>query len=101
VIHLMLDTRTAILQDTLDSRIKALPNLLPKIKDGMKKVWKHDDDYTFLYGWCIGRLEYILYNELKRFTGEAVKEEDYFIIRDLLELRRQKITEIIEEALKN
>jgi len=69
----MLDTRTAILQDILDSRIKALPNLLPKIKDGMKKVWKHDDDYTFLYGWCIGRLEYILYNELKRFTGGSGK----------------------------
>ena len=97
----MLDRRTEMLQMVLDLRIKELPNLLLVTKNGMKKVWKYQDDHTFLYGWCIGRLENILYKELKDLGGTMTPEEDWFIIRDLLELRRPQITKIIDDVLTN
>lgn len=88
-----------MLKTVLDLRLKELPNLLLNIKNGMKKVWKYQDDHTFLYGWCIGRLENILYKEL-RDSGEAMTtDDDWFIIRDLLELRRHQITKIIDDVL--
>ncbi len=95
----MLDSRTEMLTMVLDLRIKELPNLLLNIKNGMKKVWKYKDDHTFLYGWCIGRLETILYRELRDLGGTLMTDEDWFIIRDLLELRRQQITKIIDDVL--
>ncbi len=67
-----------MLQMVLDLRIKELPNLLPVTKNGMKKVWKYQDEHTFLYGWCIGRLENILYRELKDLGGTMTPEEDSF-----------------------
>jgi len=97
----MLDKRTEMLQMVLDLKIKELPNLLLGIKNGMKKVCKYQDEHTFLYGWCIGRLENILYRELKDLGGTITPEEDWFIIRDLLELRRQQITKIIDDILTN
>jgi len=97
----MLDSRTEMLKTVLDLRIEELPNLLLNIKNGMKKVWKYQDDHTFLYGWCIGRLENILYKELKDLGGTMTPDEDWFIIRDLLELRRQQITKIIDDVLTN
>jgi len=95
----MLDSRTEMLKTVLDLRIEELPNLLLNIKNGMKKVWKYQDDHTFLYGWCIGRLENILYKELKDLGGTMTTDDDWFIIRDLLELRRQQITKIIDDVL--
>jgi len=97
----MLDQRTEILQSVLDSRIRELPNLLHNIKKGTKTVWKYQNDHDFLYGWCIGRLEYILYNEFKVLWGKKAPDEDWFIIRDLLELRRKQITKIIDAVLTN
>jgi len=97
----MLDRRAEMLKMVLDLRIKELPNLLLNIKNGMKKVWKYQDDHTFLYGWCIGRLETILYKELRDLKGDMTTDEDWFIIRDLLELRRQQITKIIDDVLTN
>ena len=97
----MLDKKTEMLQMVLELRIKELPNLLLATKNGMKKVWKYQDEHTFLYGWCIGRLENILYKELKDSDGTRTPEEDWFIIRDLLELRRQQITKIIDDVLTN
>ncbi len=97
----MLDSRTEMLKTALDLRLKELPNLLLNIKNGMKKAWKYQDDHTFLYGWCIGRLENILYKELKDLGGTMTPEENWFIIRDLLELRRQQITKIIDDVLTN
>ena len=94
----MLDRRTEMLQMVLDLRIKELPNLLLVTKNGMKKVWKYQDEHTFLYGWCIGRLENILYKELKDLGGTMTPEEDWFIIRDLLELRQHQITKIIDDV---
>jgi len=98
LIDWMLDSRTEMLKTVLDLRINELPNLLLNIKNGMKKVWKYQDGHTFLYGWCIGRLESVLYREL-RDSREAIKDEDWFIIRDLLELRRQQIIKIIDDVL--
>jgi len=46
----MLDKITEMLQVVLDLRIKKLPNLLLGTKNGMKKVWKYQDEHTFLYG---------------------------------------------------
>jgi len=97
----MLDSRTEMLTRVLDLRIKELPNLLLNIKNGMKKVWKYQDEHTFLYGWCVGRLENILYRELKDLDGTSIPDEDWFIIKDLLELRRQQITKIIDDVLAN
>ncbi len=97
----MLDSRTEMLKTVLDLRLDELPNLLPNIKNGMKKVWKYQDDHTFLYGWCIGRLENILYRELRDLGGTLTIEENWFIIKDLLELRRQQITKIIDDILTN
>jgi len=99
LIDCMLDSRTEMLKTVLDLRIKELPNLILNIKNGMKTVWKYQDDHTFLYGWCIGRLENILYRELRDFGGTLTTDEDWFIIRDLLELRRQQITKIIDDVL--
>jgi len=99
LIDWMLDSRTEMLKTVLDLRIKELPNLLPNIKNGMKKVWKYQDDHTFLYGWCVGRLETILYRELRDWGVALTTDEDWFIIRDLLELRRQQITKIIDDVL--
>jgi len=90
-----------MLQMVLDLKIKELPNLLFGIKNGMKKAWKYQDEHTFLYGWCIGRLENILYRELKGLGGTMTPEEDWFIIRDLLELRQHQITKIIDDVLTN
>jgi len=98
LIDWMLDNRSEMLKTVLDLRLDELPNLLLNIKNGMKTVWKYQDDHTFLYGWCIGRLESVLYREL-RDSREAIKDEDWFIIRDLLELRRQQITKIIDDVL--
>ncbi len=95
----MLDSRTEMLKMVLDLRLNELPNLLLNTKNGMKKVWKYQDDHTFLYGWCIGRLENILYRELRDSGGAMTTDEDWFIIRDLLELRRQQITKIIDDVL--
>ena len=95
----MLDSRSEMLKAVLDLRLDELPNLLPNIKSGMKKVWKYQDDHTFLYGWCIGRLETILYRELRDWGVALTTDEDWFIIRDLLELRRQQITKIIDDVL--
>ncbi|KAG2478566.1 MAG: hypothetical protein NPMRTH1_420009 [Nitrosopumilales archaeon] len=95
----MLDSRTEMLKTVLDLRLKELPNLLLNIKNGMKKVWKYQDDHTFLYGWCIGRLENILYKELRDSGGAMTTDDDWFIIRDLLELRRHQITKIIDDVL--
>ena len=97
----MLDKKTEILKMILDIKIKELPKLLLVIKNGMKKSWKYQDEYTFLYGWCIGRLENILYNELKSFDRTMTLDEDWYMIKDLLELRRQEITKIIDDALTN
>ncbi len=97
----MLDSRTEMLKTVLDLRLNELPNLLLNIKNGMKIVWKYQDDNTFLYGWCIGRLENILYRELRDLDGAMTTDEDWFIIRDLLELRRQQITKIIDDVLTN
>ena len=97
----MLDSRTEMLKMVLDLRLNELPNLLLNTKNGMKKVWKYQDDHTFLYGWCIGRLENILYRELRDSDGAMTTDEDWFIIRDLLELRRQQITKIIDDVLTN
>jgi len=97
----MLDHRTEILQSVLDSRIIELPNLLHNIKKGMKTVWKYQNDHDFLYGWCIGRLEYILYNEFKILGGKTTPDEDWFIIKDLIELRRKQINKIIDGILTN
>ena len=97
----MLDSRTEMLKMVLDLRLNELPNLLLNTKNGMKKVWKYQDDHTFLYGWCIGRLENILYRELRDLGGTLTTEENWFIIRDLLELRRQQITKIIDDILTN
>ncbi len=97
----MLDSRTEMLKMVLDLRLNELPNLLLNTKNGMKKVWKYQDDHTFLYGWCIGRLENILYRELRDSGGAMTTDEDWFIIRDLLELRRQQITKIIDDVLAN
>ncbi len=97
----MLDSRTGMLKTVLDLRLNELPNLLLNTKNGMKKVWKYQDDHTFLYGWCIGRLENILYRELRDSDGAMITDEDWFIIRDLLELRRQQITKIIDDVLTN
>ncbi len=97
----MLDSRTEMLKMVLDLRLNELPNLLLNTKNGMKKVWKYQDDHTFLYGWCIGRLENILYRELKDLGGTLTTDDDWFIIRDLLELRRQQITKIIDDVLTN
>ena len=97
----MLDSRTGMLKTVLDLRLNELPNLLLNTKNGMKKVWKYQDDHTFLYGWCIGRLENILYRELRDSDGAMTTDEDWFIIRDLLELRRQQITKIIDDVLTN
>ena len=72
----MLDSRTEMLKTVLDLRLKELPNLLLNIKIGMKKVWKYQDDHTFLYGWCIGRLETILYRELRDLRGALTTDED-------------------------
>ena len=90
-----------MLKTVLDLRLNELPNLLLNTKNGMKKVWKYQDDHTFLYGWCIGRLENILYRELRDSDGAMTTDEDWFIIRDLLELRRQQITKIIDDVLTN
>jgi len=98
LIDWMLDSRTEMLKTVLDLRIKELPNLLLNIKNGMKTVWKYQDDHTFLYGWCIGRLENILYRELRDSGGAMTTDDDWFIIRDLLELRRQQITKIIDDV---
>ena len=95
----MLDNRTEMLKTVLDLRLNELPNLLLNIKNGMKQVWKYQDDHTFLYGWCVGRLENILYRELRDLGGTLTTDEDWFIIRDLLELRRQQITKIIDDVL--
>ena len=95
----MLDSRTEMLKTVLDLRLNELQNLLLNTKNGMKKVWKYQDDHTFLYGWCIGRLENILYRELRDSDGAMITDEDWFIIRDLLELRRQQITKIIDDVL--
>ncbi len=95
----MLDSGTEMLRTVLDLRLNELHNLLPNIKNGMKKVWKYQDGHTFLYGWCIGRLENILYRELRDLGGTLTTDEDWFIIRDLLELRRQQITKIIDDVL--
>jgi len=97
----MLDSRTEMLKMVFDLRLNELPNLLLNTKNGMKKVWKYQDDHTFLYGWCIGRLENILYRELRDSGGTMTTDEDWFIIRDLLELRRQQITKIIDDVLTN
>ena len=97
----MLDQRTEILQSVLDSRIKELPNLLRNIKKGMKTVWRFQNDHDFLYGWCIGRLEYILYNEFKVLGGKTASDEDWFIIKDLIELQQKQINKIIDEVLTN
>ncbi len=97
----MLDSRTEMLKTVLGLRLNELPNLLLNTKNGMKKVWKYQDDHTFLYGWCIGRLENILYRELRDSDGAMTTDEDWFIIRDLLELRRQQITKIIDDVLTN
>jgi len=97
----MLYSRTEMLKTVLDLRLNELPNLLLNTKNGMKKVWKYQDDHTFLYGWCIGRLENILYRELRDSDGAMTTDEDWFIIRDLLELRRQQITKIIDDVLTN
>ena len=97
----MLDSRTEMLKTVLDLRLNELQNLLLNTKNGMKKVWKYQDDHTFLYGWCIGRLENILYRELRDSGGAMTRDEDWFIIRDLLELRRQQITKIIDDVLTN
>ena len=97
----MLDSRTEMLKTVLDLRLNELQNLLLNTKNGMKKVWKYQDDHTFLYGWCIGRLENILYRELRDSDGAMTTDEDWFIIRDLLELRRQQITKIIDDVLTN
>jgi len=97
----MLDSRTEMLKTVLDLRLNELQNLLLNTKNGMKKVWKYQDDHTFLYGWCIGRLENILYRELRDSDGAMITDEDWFIIRDLLELRRQQITKIIDDVLTN
>ncbi len=99
LIDCMLDSRTEMLKTVLDLRIEELPNLLLNIKNGMKKVWKYQDDHTFLYGWCVGRLETILYKELRDWGVALTTDEDWFIIRDLLELRRQQITKIIDDVL--
>jgi len=90
-----------MLKTVLDLRLNELQNLLLNTKNGMKKVWKYQDDHTFLYGWCIGRLENILYRELRDSDGAMITDEDWFIIRDLLELRRQQITKIIDDVLTN
>jgi len=95
----MIDSRSEMLKTVLDLRIKELPNLLLNIKNGMKKVWKYQDDHTFLYGWCIGRLENVLYRELRDLGGVLTTDDDWFIIKDLLELRRQQITKIIDDVL--
>ncbi len=97
----MLDSRTEMLKTVLDLRLNELQNLLLNTKNGMKKVWKYQDEHTFLYGWCIGRLENILYRELRDSDGAMITDEDWFIIRDLLELRRQQITKIIDDVLTN
>ena len=97
----MLDSKTEMLKTVLDLRLNELPNLLLNTKNGMKKVWKYQDEHTFLYGWCIGRLENILYRELRDSGGAMTTDEDWFIIRDLLELRRQQITKIIDDVLTN
>jgi len=70
----MLDSRTEMLTMVLDLRIKELPNLLLNIKNGTKKVWKYQDDRTFLYGWSVGRLENILYRELKDLDGTSIPD---------------------------
>ncbi|MCH7941223.1 MAG: hypothetical protein IH842_04600 [Thaumarchaeota archaeon] len=90
-----------MLKTVLDLRLNELQNLLLNTKNGMKKVWKYQDEHTFLYGWCIGRLENILYRELRDSDGAMITDEDWFIIRDLLELRRQQITKIIDDVLTN
>ena len=77
----MSDRRTEILKMVLDLRIKELPKLLFNMKKGMKKVWKYQDERTFLYGWRIGRLENILYNELRDLDKAVTPVEDWFIIR--------------------
>lgn len=96
-----MNERFKILKLVLDLRIKELPNLLFVTKNGMKKVWKYQEDHAFLYGWCIGRLENILYNELKDFDRitTTLEDKDWNMIKDLLELRQQEITKIIDDVL--
>ncbi len=50
----MLDSRSEMLKTVLDLRLKELPNLLPNIKNGMKKVWKYQDDHPFFMVGVLG-----------------------------------------------
>ena len=58
-----------LLKTSLDARIEKLPSLLQTTKIGMKQVWRYDDEFTFLHGWTIGRLENTLFSDYQKITG--------------------------------
>jgi hypothetical protein len=88
-----------VISKNVQEHIEGIPILLHEIFPQMKKIWKFDNSYNFVYGWYVGRLEchaqHIFFDNMGRWPeGEELME-----IKEIIEIQGKNIREKISQNI--
>ena len=81
-------------------RLKDLPDEIAIFYPQVKKIWKCENVFDFLYGYCIGNLEVGTMRYLLKFTRASPSTiEETLEIREIIETHRKELQETIRKAI--
>jgi len=81
-------------------RLKTLPDEIAILYPQVKKIWKCDNVFDFLYGYCVGNLEAGTMRYLLKFRRASPSTiEETLEIREMIEIHRKELQETIRKAI--
>lgn len=81
-------------------RLKTLPDEIAIFYPQVKKIWKCDNVFDFLYGYCVGNLEVGTMRYLLKFRRASPSTtEETLEIREMIETHRKELQETIRKAI--
>lgn len=90
------------LDNYVKHRMKEIPLEIKETFLKTNKVWKCQNEFDFLYGYYVGKLEEgSLHYLLKASRASAGGYVDTFEIRGIIETHRQELRDLIEKSIKN
>lgn len=88
------------IDEYIKRRIQDIPTEIKQTFPNIKKIWKCDDEVSFLYGYYVGKIEEgSLHYLLKATRASAGGYIDTFEIRGIIETHKQELQETIKSAI--
>lgn len=88
-----------VINQQIKEHVSSIPTLLSEIFPEMKKIWKFDDDFSFVYGWYIGRLECHAQHAFFDNMGRWPQGEEIMELKEMIELHAKEIRNLISQTI--